>query len=100
MAKLYCIATNTGSGFITHDEQENESPLNAIGYLGDVWCVEDNDTGEAWVSKVGGVSKTKAEAQAIVNAEVESLQNAWDSLDNSDPKKQPPYARQDSITIE
>ena len=79
MAKLYCIATNTGSGFITHSEQENESPLNAIGYPGNVWCVEDNDTGEAWVSKVGGVSKTKAEAQEIVDDKVEEAQEIWDN---------------------
>ena len=100
MAKLYCIATNTGSGFITHSEQENESPLNAIGYPGNVWCVEDNATGQAWVSKVSGVSKTKSEAQAIVNTEVASLQSAWDALDDDNPKKQEPYVRQEAITIE
>ena len=99
MAKLYCTATNTGKGFITHSEQENESPLNAIGYPGNVWCVEDNDTGEEWVNKVGGVSKTKVQAQAIVNSEVESLQDDWDSLDDSDPKKQAPYQRPIDITI-
>ena len=99
MAKLYCTATNTGSGFITHSEQENEAPLNAIGYPGNVWCVEDNATGQAWVSKVSGVSKTKSEAQAIVNTEVESKQSAWDALDDSDPKKQAPYQRAINITI-
>jgi len=99
MAKLYCTATNTGSGFITHSEQENAAPLNAIGYPGNVWCVEDNATGQAWVSKVSGVSKSKSEAQAIVNTEVASLQSAWDALDDSDPKKQAPYQRESSITI-
>ena len=67
MATIYCTATNTGKGFITHEEQENANPLNAKGFPGDVWGVEDNATGQAWQSKVGGISKTKAEAQAIVD---------------------------------
>jgi len=99
MAKLYCTATNTGKGFITHSEQENEAPLNAIGYPGNVWCVEDNATGQAWVSKVSGVSKTKSEAQAIVNTEVESLQSAWDALEDDDFRKEPPKTRPASITL-
>ena len=99
MAKLYCTATNTGSGFITHGEQENAAPLNAIGYPGNVWCVEDNATGQAWVSKVSGVSKTKSEAQAIVNTEVESKQSAWDALDDDHIDKQAPRERPASITL-
>jgi len=64
MAKLYCTATNTGKGFITHAEQENiNNPLTPISYPSNVWQVEDNSTGQAWITKVNGVSKTKAEAQ-------------------------------------
>ena len=56
MAKIYCTATNTGKGFITHEEQENAQPLKASGYPGNVWQVEDNATGQAWRTKVGGVT--------------------------------------------
>ena len=86
MATIYCTATNTGKGFITHEEQENANPLNAKGFPGDVWGVEDNATGQAWQSKVSGVVKTKAEAQAIVDAEIESAQADWDAL--SDDEKE------------
>ena len=61
MATIYCTATNTGKGFITHDEQENANPLNAKGFPGNVWGVEDNATGQAWQTKVSGVVKTKDE---------------------------------------
>ena len=72
MATIYCTATNTGKGFITHDEQENANPLNAKGFPGNVWGVEDNATGQAWQTKVSGVVKTKAEAQALCNAGIDA----------------------------
>ena len=99
MATIYCTATNTGKGFITHEEQENANPLNAKGFPGDVWGVEDNATGQAWQSKVGGISKTKAEAQAIVDAEVETAQAAWDALDDDHIDKQAPRHRPAAIIL-
>jgi len=99
MATIYCTPTNTGKGFITHEEQENANPLNAKGFPGDVWGVEDNATGQAWQSKVGGISKTKAEAQAIVDAEVETAQAAWDALDDDHIDKQAPRQRPAAIIL-
>jgi len=38
-----------------------------------------------WLAEKNGVEKTKAEAQALVTAEVEAAQAAWDAL--SDEQK-------------
>jgi len=100
MAKIYCTATNTGKGFITHEEQENAQPLKARGYPGDVWQVEDNSTGQAWRTKVGGVNKTLEEAQAIVNSAVAESQTAWDALPEDSYLKEPPRGtRPEAVTI-
>ena len=99
MAKLYCTATNTGKGFITHAEQENAAPLKATGYPSNVWQVEDNATGQAWITKVSGVSKTKAEAQALVDAAVTQAQSDWDALPSDSYEKQGHNTRPDAITI-
>ena len=99
MAKLYCTATNTGKGFITHAEQENATPLNPRGYPGNVWQVEDNATGQAWITKVSGVSKTKAEAQALVDAAVTQAQSDWDALPSDSYEKSGYNTRPDTITI-
>jgi hypothetical protein len=99
MANLYCTSNNTGKNFVTHAEQENAEPLNARGYPGNVWVVNDNATGTAWITKVHGVSKTKSEAQTLVNTAVASLQSAWDALEDDDFRKEPPKTRPASITL-
>jgi len=99
MANIYCTATNTGTGFITHAEQENAEPLNARGFPGNVWVVNDNNTGRAWLTKVNGVSKTKEEAQAIVDAQITTEQTAYDSLPEDSFQKQYPLTRPQSITL-
>jgi len=74
---IYCTATNYGKNFITYAENATGS---FQGFPGDVWTTDDvHDT---WVDRVGGVSKTKAEAQAIVDAAIDAEQVAWDN----DPK--------------
>ena len=55
------------------------------GYPGDVWVVGNNSDGDAWIEKVSGVSKTKEQAQAIVDTIVESAKVAWD-LESDDYK--------------
>lgn len=60
MALKYYIATNTGRGFITHED--NESSLVA-GFPGDVYATENT----TWATRVGGVEKTLEEAQIIVD---------------------------------
>ena len=59
----YYQATNTGKGFITHEENE---VAHVAGYPGDVWVTENS----TWASRVGAVSKTKVEAQALVDAAI------------------------------
>tara|TARA_B100000424_G_C22584062_1_gene328060 strand:- start:95 stop:415 length:321 start_codon:yes stop_codon:yes gene_type:complete len=77
---LYCTATNSGKGFITHQDRHD---FFIRGFEGNVWVVEKNIEGAAWISRVSGTSKTYTEAQAIVDTLVTNAQNAWDA-DNED----------------
>ena len=79
--KQYCVAENWGKGFIEHIES---STMTFVGYPGNVWQVPaHNENANLWISKVLGVPKTKNEAQAIVDAEIQTAQDAWDA-DNVD----------------
>ena len=77
MANTYCTATNTGKGFFTHDDR-NDFYLS--GHAGDVWVVGNNAAGVSWINRVSGTAKVKADAQAIVDAAVETQQAQWDNL--------------------
>ena len=79
---IYGTATNTGKGFFTHEDRLN---FFLRGYPGDVWVIGNNEKGALWLAEKNGVEKTKAEAQAIVTAEVEAAQAAWDA--QSDEQK-------------
>lgn len=59
----YYQATNTGKGFITHEENQS---AHISGYPGDVWITENSN----WALRVGAVQKTKEEAQSLVNAAI------------------------------
>ena len=76
MANIYCTATNTGKGFYTHKDRED---FFLSGH-GSVWVVGDNAAGAAWINRVNGTYITKAEAQVIVDAEMEVGQAHWDNL--------------------
>jgi len=101
MAKTYqyCVAENWGKGFIDHVESQR---ITFVGLPGDVWQVPAyNKHGNLWIAKVGGVVKTVAEAQAIVDAEVQAAQAAWDAL--PDAEKAPAVefnTRPTDITLE
>lgn len=60
----YYHATNTGKGFITHEENES---AHIAGYPGDIWITENT----AWATRVGATEKTKEEAQALVDSSLE-----------------------------
>ena len=75
MAYKYITADNWGKDFFTHKERTN---FYLSGQPGNVWVIGDNHYGDAWIVKVSGVSKTKVEAQAIVDAEIATAQAAWD----------------------
>ena len=77
MAYKYCTATNWGKNFFTHEERKQ---FYLAGHPGEVWVVGDNMFGDQWISKVNGALKTKTEAQAIVTAEIEAGQEAYDAL--------------------
>ena len=81
MAYKYCTATNWGKNFFTHEERKQ---FHLEGHPGNVWVVGDNIHGDQWISKVSGVSKTKAEAQAIVDAEITAAQTAYDALSEAE----------------
>ena len=104
MAKTYqyCVAENWGKGFIDHDESHR---ITFKGYPGNVWQVPAyNKHANLWIAKVAGVVKTKDEAQALVDAEVQAAQAAWDAIPADDPRKQegtPEYQeRPADITLE
>jgi hypothetical protein len=66
--KTYIVAENWGKGFIEHSES---AKFTISGFPGNVWQVPaHNKDANLWIHKVLGVVKTKAEAQAIVDAEV------------------------------
>jgi hypothetical protein len=80
--KTYIVAENWGKGFIEHSES---AKFTISGLPGNVWQVPaHNKDANLWIAKVLGkvlgVVKTRAEAQAIVDAEVQAAQAAWDAL--------------------
>jgi len=82
MANIYCTATSTGKGFYTHEDR-NDFYLS--GHPGDVWVVGDNSKGAAWINRVSGTAKTKAEAQAIADKTVDEAIVAWEAFPANQP---------------
>ena len=98
----YCVAENWGKGFITHDDARK---LEFRSFPGNVWRVNaHNQDANRWIAGVAGTRKTLSEAQAIVDAEVQASQAAWDAIPAEDPSKQqgsPTYTpRPEDITLE
>ena len=84
MAKTYqyCVAENWGKGFIDYDESFR---ITFQSYPGNVWQVPAyNKHANLWIAKVAGAVKTKDEAQALVDAEVQAAQAAWDALSDEE----------------
>ena len=75
MAYTYCTASNWGKGFFTHFDRNN---FHLEGHPGDIWVVGNTNLGIAWINRVNGTGKLKAEAQAIVDAKVEEYQAFYD----------------------
>ena len=76
MVYRYCTATNTGKGFITH--QENVS-LSLYGTSFDIWRVPEGSVGDAWITKVSGISLTTPAAQKMLDDPLPAAQAAWDA---------------------
>ena len=81
MAYKYCVAVNSGKGFINARERME---FYLSGHPGNVWVVGDNVYGNAWIKRNNGVIKTKENAQAIVDAEIAAAQSAYDNLEDSE----------------
>ena len=73
----YSVATNTGRGFITHEDRRK---FWLRGYPANVWVATDGQESRLWVARNNGTTKTKDEAQALVTAEVEAYQATYDAL--------------------
>ena len=76
----YSVMTNTGKGFITH---EDSRAFWIRSYPANVWVATDVRESRHWVARNNGVSKTKDQAQTLVTAEVDAAKSAWDD-DNVD----------------
>ena len=90
----YCVATNTGKGFITHDDSRK---FWVSGQPANVWVVTDTFDSRLWIARNNGVTKTKSEAQALVTTEVEAAQATWDAF--SDEEKALRGSRPETITL-
>jgi hypothetical protein len=97
MAYKYCVAENWGVGFITHDDS---SKFQISGFPGNLWQIPaDNQDANLWVNKVAGIWKTKAEAQAIVDAIIAQAQADWDALPDSEKNNPEPFGRKRPTAI-
>jgi len=81
---IYGTATNTGKGFFTHTDRQN---FYLSGHPADVWVIGNNEKGALWLAEKNGVEKTKAEAQALVTAQVTAAQEAWDALSDAEKSR-------------
>ena len=91
---IYGTATNTGKGFFT---AEDRRAFFLRGYPADVWCIGNNVEGARWLAEKNGVEKTKSEAQALINAEVQAAQAAWDA--KTDEEKAMSPGRPGDVTL-
>mgnify|MGYP003144364998 CR=1 FL=1 len=78
---IYGVATNTGKGFFTADDRRK---FFLRGYPANVWMVGNNVDGAMWLAEKGAREKTKAEAQALIDAEVQAAQASWDALPDAE----------------
>ena len=92
---IYGVAENTGKGFFTAEDRRK---FFLRGYPANVWMVGNNVDGAMWLAEKNGVEKTKAEAQALITAEVEAGQAAYDALSDEE-KAQPGNTRPTDITL-
>ena len=71
----YCVATNTGKGFITHTDSRK---FWIRGYPGNVWVCDDIPESRDWVARNNGSVKTKSQAQTIVTDIIDDAKDTWD----------------------
>jgi len=92
---IYGVVTNTGKGFFTAEDRRK---FFLRGYPADVWMIGNNVDGAMWLAEKNGVEKTKAEAQALIDAEVQAAQAVWDAQSDEE-KAQPGNSRPTDVTL-
>ena len=92
---IYGVATNTGKGFFTAEDRRK---FFLRGHPADVWMIGNNVDGAMWLAEKGGSEKTKAEAQALIDAEVQAAQAVWDAQSDEE-KAQPGNSRPTDVTL-
>ena len=92
---IYGVAENTGKGFFTAEDRRK---FFLRGYPANVWMVGNNVDGAMWLAEKGAREKTKAEAQALIDADVQAAQAAWDALSDEE-KAEPNPGRPTDITL-
>ena len=92
---LYGVAENTGKGFLTAQDRQK---FFLRGYPANIWVIGNNVDGAMWLAEKNGVEKTKEEAQALVDAEIQAAQTAWDALSDEE-KARPGNTRPGDITL-
>ena len=92
---IYGVASNYGKDFFTAQDRQN---FFLRGFPGDVWVIGATEKGALWLAE-RGVEKTKAEAQALVDAAITQAQSDWDDLPSDNPNKKGYNTRPESITI-
>ena len=90
----YCVATNTGKGFITHTDSRK---FWIRGYPGNVWVCDDIPESRDWGARNSAATKTKSQAQTIFTNIIEAEQATWDDL--SDEEKALTPGRPATITL-
>tara|TARA_R110000803_G_scaffold41852_1_gene89901 strand:+ start:431 stop:718 length:288 start_codon:yes stop_codon:yes gene_type:complete len=80
---IYGTATNTGKDFFT---RQNRLDFFLRGYPANVWVIGNNEKGALWLAETNGVEKTKAEAQALVDAEITAAQTDYEALSDDDKR--------------
>ena len=71
----YSVMTNTGKGFITH---EDSRAFSIQGFPANVWVATDVRESRHWVARHNGISKTKDQAQTLVTAVIDAAKTVWD----------------------
>ena len=99
---IYGVAANTGKGFFTAEDRRNFFLRGYSGHDGsnyvDVWVIGANERGACWLAEKSGTEKTKAEAQALIDAEVQAAQAVWDAQSDEE-KAQPGNSRPTDVTL-
>ena len=85
----YCVATNSGKGFITHVDSKK---FWISGQPGNVWVCDDIPESRDWVARNSGAVKTKSQAQTIVTDIIDAAKDAWDD-DSRDADVSPPTGK-------